>query len=407
MRLDFIRRADWLEPGRVRGYLWIFALLNLATFVFLLATSRNGVDRNGFLLGTDFLSFWTVGQMLHKGANVYDIAAHIAAQREFFAARDGFTAFFYPPAFLPFCYPLGWLSYFPALGVWLLATGGAFALVARMWLTKLDIRFPLWLLLLAFPPALISITHGQTSFLVAALLGLGALLVPERPFVAGLLFGLATIKPQFGVLIPVVLLFTGNWRAIGGAIAGALALALLSTVAFGPQIWADWLAVSGQAQAAMDQGTVGYAKMQSMLAALLLLSMSSGIAYAVQAALSLGVAGALAVACWKKRYTLAHGAAMLAGAPLVTPFVLDYDMLLLAFPIAYLAGTGLRPWEKFTAALAFAVPAFARPLAVSLGISVMPLVMIALFVLTLRRAMEQDRKSAISPPLAVGVAPAG
>src|SRR5690606_8911297 len=77
---SFLRDADWLGPARARGYLWIFALLNLTTVLIIVVTSRGGVDRNGFLLGTDFLSFWTSGRMLHSQGSVYDVAAHIAAQ---------------------------------------------------------------------------------------------------------------------------------------------------------------------------------------------------------------------------------------------------------------------------------------------------------------------------------------
>lgn len=79
---------------------------------------------------------------------------------------------------------------------------------------------------------------------------------------------------------------------------------------------------------------------------------------------------------------------MLAGAPLVTPFVLDYDMTLLAFPLIWLAGAGFWPWEKVIAGLTFVAAAFARPLGVQLGVPIMPLVLIAFFVVVTRRARE-------------------
>jgi hypothetical protein len=111
---------------RVRAYLWKPAALNVAAVAMLAATLRDGVDRNGFLLGTDFLSFWTAGRLLRQQADVYDQAAHIAAQQAYFVQADAFTAFFYPPTFLPFCWPLGWLAYFPALALWLAMTGTLF-----------------------------------------------------------------------------------------------------------------------------------------------------------------------------------------------------------------------------------------------------------------------------------------
>jgi hypothetical protein len=81
MGLDFLRQAMWLDAARVRGYLLLIAVANVAVLPFLVATSNQGVDRNGFLLGTDFLSFWTSGPMVLVGANVYDTAEHIAAPR--------------------------------------------------------------------------------------------------------------------------------------------------------------------------------------------------------------------------------------------------------------------------------------------------------------------------------------
>jgi hypothetical protein len=242
----------------------------------------------------------------------------------------------------------------------------------------------------AFPPVLITITHGQTSFLVAALLGLGALLVRERPWLAGALFGLAVIKPQFGLLVPVVLVLTGEWRVIASAAITTALLALASTLAFGPQVWADWLHVSSAAQLAMDNGAVGYAKMQSLFAAAMLLGVQSGVAYALQGALTLAVVAAVARASWQRRYDLSLAALMLAGALLATPFVLDYDMVLLGFPLIWLAVQDFRSWEKLILALAFVAPAFARPLAMTAGVPIMPFILVALFVVLLRRASEDE-----------------
>jgi len=387
--LDFFRDARWLNSERVQGYLRLLALLNLVTLVLLLVTSQNGVDRNGFLIGTDFLSFWTTGRMLHAGADVYEVASHIATQREFFMREGSFTAFFYPPSFLLFCYPLGLLPYFPALGMWLLATGAAYLAVVRKWLLEARVSQPSWLLFVAFPPVLITVTHGQTSFLVAALLGLGALLVPERAVLAGVCFGLATIKPQFGLLIPVVLIVTGEWRVIASASITAMLLALADAVAFGPDIWADWLTISGAAQSAMDQGSVGYSKMQSTLAAAMLLGAPAGLAYALQATVSLSVVATVVWAGWRSRYTLGLAALMLAGALLVTPFVLDYDMVLLAFPLIWLVSGGFVPWERFVSLASFVAPAFARPLAVEFGVPIMPFVLLALFAVLARRVLQE------------------
>jgi hypothetical protein len=143
----------------------------------------------------------------------------------------------------------------------------------------------------------------------------------------------------------------------------------------------------------MDQGAVGFGKMQSAFAAARLLGAPIGVAYALQALLAMAVAAALAWARWRKGYTPALASAMLAGAPLVTPFVLDYDMTILAFPLIWLAGSGFRPWEKIVALSTFAAPAVARPLALHAGAPIMPLVLIAFFVVLVRRAAGEGKQS--------------
>ncbi|MCB2049697.1 MAG: DUF2029 domain-containing protein [Novosphingobium sp.] len=402
MNVDFLREANWLK-SRTRGYLLLFAVINLAGLVFLVATSDNGVDRNGFLLGTDFLSFWTSGHMLQHGGAVYDQAAHIAAQNEYFVQKDGaFTAFFYPPSFLPFCWPLGFLGHFPALAAWLVTTGAFYIAVVSAWLREYRLFQPSrWLLIAAFPPVLITITHGQTSFLVAGLLGLATLLVPRAPVLSGALFGLATIKPQLGLLVPIALLLTGEWRVIVAAAASTIALALVATLLFGTDQWGQWMDLSTAVQDTMGLGGVEFAKMMSVFAAARLVGLPIPLAYALQIAVSLGVIAALARATWRVEWSPAIGAAMLAGAPLATPFVLDYDLVLLAFPLIWLATrTDRQPWERLVIALTFAAPAFARPLALSAAIPIMPLVLLVLFALVVRRAISENRSPRVGERIA-------
>jgi len=235
------------------------------------------------------------------------------------------------------------------------------------------------------------ITHGQTSFLVAALLALGAWLVPERPSLAGMLFGLATIKPQFGVLVPFVLLFTHQWRAMAAAAGSALVLVVLATVMVGPHVWLDWLHASARAREAMEAGAVPFGKMITVFAAARLLGVPTQLAHGLQFVIGAGVLAALIQLAWKKGYTRGLAAAMLAGAPLATPFALDYDMVLLAFPLLWLTGEGLRTgfasYEKLAVLLAFAAPALSRAVGLNAGVPIAPPVLAFLFAMTVRRAM--------------------
>lgn len=391
MGVDALRKAEWLGESCARGYLVLLALVNCAMLAFLLATAKGGVDRNSDLIGTDFLSFWTAGTMLVAGSNVYDFAAHAAAQSTFYAQPGQYVAFFFSPSFLPFVWPLGLTGYFPALAAWLVVTGAAWLVVVRGWFAALGLKGPALLLVLAFPPVIVTLTHGQTAFLVAALLGGGLLLVEKRLWLAGALIGLATIKPQFGLLVPLALLANGQWRTIAGGGVSALALAGFAALAFGLQVWSDWLAITQDAGSAIDSGLIGFGKMVGPFAGLRLLGVPGGIAFVVQGVISLAVATAAVVtASWKRAFTPGLAALVLAGAPLVTPFVLDYDLLLTGFPLAFLFAkareNGFADWERITIAGVFAGAAFARSIGLGLGVPIMPLLLGALFWCVWRRA---------------------
>lgn len=73
-------------------------------------------------------------------------------------------------------------------------------------------------------------------------------------------------------------------------------------------------------------------------------------------------------------------------------------MVLTAFPLAYLFACGreqgFAPWERITIAGTFAATAFARPLAVSAGVPIVPLLLAALFVLVWRRVRAEARAAA-------------
>jgi alpha-1,2-mannosyltransferase len=74
----------------------------------------------------------------------------------------------------------------------------------------------------------------------------------------------------------------------------------------------------------------------------------------------------------------------------MTPYMMDYDLVILALPIAWIALEGARsgflPWEKSLLALAWLLPLFARSLAGHALIPIAPLVTLLLADIA-RRAM--------------------
>ena len=97
--------------------------------------------------------------------------------------------------------------------------------------------------LILFAPATItSFVTGQTGLLASALIVGGFRLATTRPTLGGIVFGLASFKPQLGVLIPIALISARLWCTIAAACVTVLVLVLASGIAFGWSIWPLWSA---------------------------------------------------------------------------------------------------------------------------------------------------------------------
>jgi hypothetical protein len=411
-----LRDAAWLTPTRVRAYLYVLGGITLAVGLSWIGLSRHGLDLLGKPLGADFPSFWAASRLVLQGApnRAYDLAALAAAERSAFAGLSvPYSAFFYPPTYLLLCLPLGLSPYLGALAVWLGTTGYACWRVVRAWLGAPLQRWAL--LMLAFPGVLSTVGHGQNAFLTTTLVGAAILAWDRRPLLAGVCFGLLTVKPQLGLMIPLALIVSGRWRVIASACITALGLALASLATFGVATWRGWVAVSPLARRALEEEWVGSEKMQSAFAAVRLLHGALGLAYGVQAAVALAAA-AILVQVMRRRPSetlapdaLAQGATLATASLLASPFMLDYDLMLLSLPLAWLvreqAKGGALPWEKTAMFAAFLLPLVSRLVAGRLGIPIGPPIVFALLLVVARRALAgvSVQKASSNLDMAVGL----
>jgi len=398
--VDRLRSGSWLTRERMR----LVALILLAAMLigagFLIGTSNGLNDRFGRPFGTDFSSFYAAGNLVDDGlpAAPFDIAAHYASEQKIFGAGTPDYTFSYPPFFLFVASAFALLSYLPALLLWQGATFGLY-----LWAMRAIFRgseasraepaawMPL-LLTAAFPAVFVNLGHGQNGFLTAGLFGMALAVLERRPVLAGILFGLLSYKPQFGFMIPLVLLATWRWRAIIAAAAVVAALVAASLAAFGQASWQAFFAAMPFARnALLEQGNTGWFKIQSVFAWVRMWGGGIELAYAAQLALALGIAAALV---WLWRGAAAYpvkAAALLIGSLLATPFILDYDLMLLAPAIAFLAADGMRrgfgPYEKSMLAALWVAPLIARSAAQTVLLPLGVLAMLAAFALLLRRAI--------------------
>ncbi len=401
--LQHLRSGDWLTAERVRGYSIILLVIAALGLIGWIAMADGLIDRNGKPIGTDFSNVYAAGALTLEGkpADPYDPVLQHAAEKRVFGRDDvPFFGWHYPPFFLLLAAALATLPYALALFAWM-------ALTIPLYLASIRAicaapTFPLrdtLLVAAAFPAVFVNLGHGQNGFLTTALLGGALVLLDRKPIVAGVLIGLLAYKPQFGVLIPLVLLVTWRWRVIAAAVATIAALSLITTALFGMSVWPAFAASAEYSRTiVLEAGATGWEKIQSIFSAVRALGGSVQLAYVAQGALMLALAASL-VWLWRSRAAYELKAAALAlGCLLATPYVLDYDLAVLAIAIAFLAkhgfANGFRDGEITLLAIAWAMPLFARTVMSATSIPFGLIILLMLYGLTLRRAAQDARTGA-------------
>src|ERR1700682_510830 len=386
-----LRSGEWLTPARARGYSLI--LLGICTLAIAgwIAVSDGLIDRNGKPLGTDFSNVYAAGSLTWQGrpAEAYQPALQHAKEQAVSAGREvPFYGWLYPPFFFFVAFLVASVPYAWGLAIWLAASLAAYLAVMRAILPR-----PGSLLIAsAFPAVIINIGHGQNGFLTAALLGGALHWLDRRPWLGGLLMALLAYKPQFGVLIPVALFAGGRWSTIGAAVATIAALLAVSFVTLGDGVWhafADSMTVTQTV--VLEQGGIGWEKIQSVFSAMRMWGAGVHLAYAVQIALALMLAASLAW-LWQSNAEFELKASALATASLLaTPYVLDYDLVALAVAIVFFVRHGLsrgfRTFEISLLAAAWMVLLLSRGVAGATGIPPCLVVFLPFYVFTLRRAL--------------------
>jgi Glycosyltransferase family 87 len=391
-----LRSGQWLTAARARGYSLI--LLGIATIAVVgwIAVSDRLIDRNGKPIGTDFSNVYAAGTLTWQGrpAEAYVPALQHAQEKASFGGREvPFYGWHYPPFFFAVAFMVAAFPYAFGLSIWLAASFAAYLAVIRAILPRPETL----LIASAFPAVFVNIGHGQNGFLTTALLGAALHLLDRRPWIAGVLIGCLAYKPQFGVLIPIALLAGQRWSSIAAAAATVAALVALSFVTLGASVWHAFADSMNFTQTiVLEQGGTGWEKIQSVFSALRMWGAGVHAAYAVQIALALMLAASIAW-LWRGDAAFELKAAALATASLLaTPYVLDYDLVVLAIAIAFYARHGLRcgfrDYEISLLAAAWIVPLVSRGIAGVSGIPLGLLVLLATYIFIMRRAM-QDRET--------------
>jgi alpha-1,2-mannosyltransferase len=409
-----IRTGEWITKERIVVYSAILLVVGFAAIGWMLATADGAVDFKRRPIGTDYSNVYSAGKWVLEGRPEAPFSPPLQHQMEkrVFGGDTPFYGWHYPPVFLGLAALLATMPYLVSLFVWQLSTlilylGVVRAIVhdpmpvpkttlpvfKRMGLVeKKGGRLPFWLLpAIAFPAVFVNIGHGHNGFLTAALIGGGLLLIDRKPVIAGILIGLLCYKPQFGVMIPLVLAASGRWHVFLAASATVIAVCALTWLGFGSQTWIAFReSLEFTRTVVLEQGDTGFHKIQSPFAAVRLWGGPVWLAYAAQVAAAGTVAVMLAM-LWRSRAAFAlKAAALLAGALLATPYLLDYDLVVMGPAIAFFAAHGLQrgfqPYEKTLLAFVWVAPLVTRALAENFYLPLGLIALILLFGLAIRRS---------------------
>lgn len=386
-----VRSGAWLSAERARGYFLIWLILQavVAGFMAVAFHAASAAD-GGKPVGCDFIAFWSAARLTlqHGAGAAYDDAATAALQHSVSAMGDASQhfPFWYPPPFLLLVLVFGLLPYVAALPVFLAAGYAAlFAALRRI------IAGP-WALaaLMLSPATLMNTLIGQNGMLSAACFAGAMIWLQTRPALAGACLGMLVCKPHFALLVPLALAAARRWRAFfscGLAAAGLCAASL----ALGVGSWRDFLARTAESRDTLQNLPAIWPKIQSLFSAVRQWGGGVETAYAAQALVALAAAAAVWAVARRRAGAGPEIATLTTAALLTTPYSLDYDLVCLLVPMAWLASaaaqTGWRDWEKTGLLLAYALPVATRFLANQAGFPPAPLVLGLVLALCVRRAL--------------------
>ncbi len=192
------------------------------------------------LKDSDFVNYWLSGRLVfeHKTSALFgnldgymaELIAHNGPQ-----LQPRYWS--YPPHFLFFTMPLGLLSYFPAMAIFMILTVTLFLFGARLFIGKLSFAACVML----SPFIVFNLIAGQNGFLTGGLMLLGLGWRKSRPILAGIAFGMLTIKPQLGILLPFLLLAERRYSVIVAALVTTSIMVTASIAAFGFESWQGYI----------------------------------------------------------------------------------------------------------------------------------------------------------------------
>ena len=346
----------------------------------------------GQIVGRDFLHSWTAANLASDGKfnDIYDHTLfRTHSPNEVNKSGVAFN-FAYPPQMLTFLLPLHYLDYVPALIVWSILCSILYLLSAGLSTGNSN---KIWLLALA-PTTFLNLSFGQNGLLTAALLIGGLRALDKYPRLAGILFGLLTIKPHLGVLIPFALIAGRYWKTLFWASLSTFLVFFSSVWILGIDAWQAWFqnAPWVYARDFIENGTGAGIFMQiSPFISTRLLIEDLDVAWTVQFISALFALVTVVVVFIKSKDNTLKIATLVTATYLVSPYMHSYDMAALSVVVILLVKDELVNKRLYETEKTFFITAWLTPLITMyfsyLGLPYAPFFLISLLIMLCFKAL--------------------
>nr|WP_319384745.1 glycosyltransferase family 87 protein [uncultured Roseibium sp.] len=220
-------------------FLWLLIITAFGTLVCLLNTRGALLYLPSSLKDArveDMAAFYRASEMSNNNAASYIYDPILF--REGLSERLSDLIFLNPPHALPVFHVFAWTDFTTIKIAFICLTLIALFAIPRMAGQTLALSA----LFAASAAPLQILLRLNLSVFVIALIVYATVHARSRPILSGLALSVATIKPQYGLLIPFFLAAIGAWRCIAWATIGTLSMLIVTLLMFGPGIFENYLA---------------------------------------------------------------------------------------------------------------------------------------------------------------------
>lgn len=363
-------QETWREGWRHRPLAAVISLVGIVLLAVLFGVMLGLVDPDADMFaGRNHVNVWLGSSLLlsgnamelFRGAEVY--STHVLSV---FGVGAGWQYWSYLPHALLVFAPFSLMPYLPSALVFLMATLALYGHAVSLQ----DRDFPPFSALLLLPFLLANILAADSGYLTAALMLYGLGLRDRHPVLAGIAIGVLTIKPQLGLLLPVLLIFEGNWRTFLAAVATALVMVALSLSLVGVNGWIGYAAFNAPYQIYLMNNLGGFFPnlVPSVFGSMRSLGFPAEAARLFHLPVALAAIAAFIWSLMRLQSPLARSRSLLYATFLISPYTQSHDL----GALAALAALAARPESALPRSLAM------LRIALSVLVALVPLITLLL-----------------------------